>query len=319
MISSRKARVSRKTKVPIDRINEVLNEMRPYWPLTLRQVYYRLFAGGDIKENIINEYQRLSRQLSEARYSGQVDWNAIEDRSRRYLEMMTWANEVSYYNDELENFLTGYHRDLLLNQPVHIEVWLEKDALAEIVRRTASRYCVPVVVGRGFVSTSFMHECRQRVKHFAARGKPTQIIYLGDFDPSGWEMFDDIMRRLQDEMELGDLVSGERCALTYELVRKYQLANNPKALKSTDSRASKFVRQFGRVAVELDALTPSVLAELIQNAIEAHLDLNVFNEDVDVEAGEQRRVAVMREHMVPMMVDRMNNFMEGSNDDQDQD
>ena len=69
MISSRKARVSRETKVPIDRINEVLNEMRPYWPLTLRQVYYRLFAGGDIKENIINEYQRLSRQLSEDRKS----------------------------------------------------------------------------------------------------------------------------------------------------------------------------------------------------------------------------------------------------------
>ena len=48
------------------------------------------------------------------------------------------------------------------------------------------------------------------------------VLYFGDLDPSGWEMLPAMMETLQNEMKLGDLVVGERCALTVEQVNAFR-------------------------------------------------------------------------------------------------
>ena len=69
----------------------VIEELRPYWPLTLRQIYYQLVAR-ELIGNCRNEYQRLSRLLTKARLDGLVQWAAIEDRSRRTLWSGGWSD-----------------------------------------------------------------------------------------------------------------------------------------------------------------------------------------------------------------------------------
>ena len=49
----------------LDQIDAVLDEMRAYWPLTLRQVYYRLVSDLVIDNNR-GEYGKLSRILTKA-------------------------------------------------------------------------------------------------------------------------------------------------------------------------------------------------------------------------------------------------------------
>lgn len=49
--------------------------------LTARQVYYQ-FVSRDLIENTPRSYQNLTSILTDARYAGLVDWDAIEDRGR---------------------------------------------------------------------------------------------------------------------------------------------------------------------------------------------------------------------------------------------
>jgi hypothetical protein len=130
---------------------ETLDLLREYWPLTLRQVYYRLVVPGVI-ENSRSEYQKLSRILTRARLDGLVSWEALEDRARSTLESGGWQSASSFVAHERQVLLSGYRRDLLQGQPLALEIWIEKDALARIVQRAAEPYGIPVVVARGFSS-----------------------------------------------------------------------------------------------------------------------------------------------------------------------
>lgn len=179
--------------------------------------------------------------------------------------------------DELNKFLYGYRRDLLQEQPARLEVWLEKDALSRIVHDVAIAYCVPVIAARGFSSTTFKNECRKRILRNAQRGQRTIILYFGDLDSSGWEMLPAMMRTFRERMDLSeDWLVGYRCALNLEQVEQYQLPRSIDAIKEKDSRTPKYRQLFGDLAVELDALRPDLLAGLVRQAIERHLDLSQF-------------------------------------------
>src|SRR5438309_680188 len=108
------------TEELIARVLDVLSELRDYWPLTLRQVYYRLVSAGII-ENRQEEYKKLSRVLTDARMDKLVPWESMEDRSRSMLPSDGWSDEQSFVGTSLSDFLRGYRRDLLQSQPIALE------------------------------------------------------------------------------------------------------------------------------------------------------------------------------------------------------
>ena len=280
----------------VERVKTILDGLADYWPLTLRQVYYQLVAAGDIA-NALSEYSKLSRVLAHARIDELVPWEAMEDRSRSTLVSGGWQSADAFLRDELARFLEGYRRDLLQGQPYALEVWIEKDALSRVCHRAAFPYCVPVVVAKGFASVSYAHECRLRVQANARAGKTTVILYFGDLDPSGWEMLPAMLKTLQGEMALGDLVHGVRCALLPEHVEAFNLPHSIDALKQTDSRAAKYIKRFGTLAVELDALPPPTLERFVREAIREHLDLSQFREEAEAQETESARLADLREQV----------------------
>ncbi len=85
-----RGRWARKSLAYIEPVLHVIEGLREYWPLTLRQVYYQLVSAGTI-ENNRNAYAKLTRMLGKARLDGMVDWRAIEDRSRAMLESEGWS------------------------------------------------------------------------------------------------------------------------------------------------------------------------------------------------------------------------------------
>lgn len=277
----------------IERVQEILDALRGYWPVTLRQVYYRLVAAGDIP-NDRRAYKKLSVMLTKARIDGRVSWNAIEDRTRRSMAPACWDSSEHFVLEETENYLHGYRRDLLRSQDQAIEVWVEKDALSKVCYRAAAPYCVPVVVARGFSSVTYLHECRGRIESNASEGRATVILYFGDLDPSGWEMLPSMAHTLQVEMDLDDLVQFERCALVPEQVDLFDLPHNPDALKTSDSRAKKYVEQFGDLAVELDALEPRDLEELVRDGIEKLLDLDLLERERETEQEESEGIQLLQ-------------------------
>jgi hypothetical protein len=281
-------------------IRAVLADLADYWPVTLRQVYYRLVAAGTI-ENNRGAYGKLSRTLTKARLDGLVPWAALEDRARSTLVSDGWADRGEFVEAEVDDFLTGYRRDLLQGQPWRPELWVEKDALSRVCHRAAFPYCVPVIVARGFSSVSYVHEAAERIHHRAAEGQRTRILYFGDLDPSGFEMLPAMMQTLTAEMNCAGLVEAQRCALTPEQVESYRLPKNPDALKDTDTRAAKYRERFGDLAVELDALPPATLAGIVEANIRECLDLSLFEAEQTNEAAESAALTDLRDRVLQIV------------------
>lgn len=93
-----------------------------------------------------------------------------------------------------------------------------------------------------------------------------RIFYLGDHDPSGIDMTRDVVERLKT---LSDYTPIEvvRLALNMDQIEELQPPENP--AKMTDSRANDYVARYGNSSWELDAVTPTALAQLVRTAVES--------------------------------------------------
>lgn len=258
----------------LDKVIEVLDELKEYKPLTLRQVYYQLVGKGYI-ENTVSEYGSLSKLLKGARIDGYISWEDIEDRVRTIHDLRGWLSGEDFVEQEVSRFLEGYRRDFLQSQTKYIEVWVEKDALSSIFTKVAKNYSVPVVVCRGFSSVTFLNEFRERISYYQNLGKQVVMLYFGDFDPSGMEMLESMKITLEQELSVVG-VEFKRVGLNKSDIIKYKLPNDPNALKKTDKRAKKFQKKYGSYAVELDALRPDILEKKIKEAIEAEIDMGKY-------------------------------------------
>ena len=70
-------------------ILEKMNELRAWWPLTARQVFYRLISSPLVKDpcwfwagNQVDIYKALGRALKWMRIDDKLPWNAITDEHR---------------------------------------------------------------------------------------------------------------------------------------------------------------------------------------------------------------------------------------------
>ena len=175
----------------LQQINQIIGEyQRQGYRLTLRQLYYQL-VSRDIIPNKLPEYAKLSNILKEGRLAGIVDWNAIEDRLR-VIDIPTRWDSPSQI---VQACVRSYRRDRQEKQPNYIEVWVEKDALSEVLSRATQPFGVPIMVNRGYSSASAMYDAYQRFSRALSRGRRVTLLYLGDYDPSGVDMIRDVYER----------------------------------------------------------------------------------------------------------------------------
>ena len=113
-------------------------------------------------------------------------------------------------------------------------------------------------------------------------------------------MFHSMQKRLSVNFHVPGIV-WKRVALTPELIEEYQLPKNPDALKLKDPRAKKFMRVYGDLSVELDALHPEQLEELIRVALSVEIDWDMFNEQLEIEQMEMVRVENLRSKIMSMI------------------
>lgn len=259
------------------------------YSLTLRQLYYQ-FISGDLfpaswqdptTGSINNErsYKNLGKIISDGRLNGLIDWEAIEDRGRR---PMIWAD---YQNAEdfLATELRTYRRPRWDGQENYVELWVEKEALAGVLSPLASEFHIVLMVNKGYSSQSAMFESAQRFINKKGDHEYCHLLYLGDMDPSGQDMVRDVADRLT---MFGAEV--EKIALTPEQVKQYKPPKNP--AKMSDSRAIKYVAEFGRSSWEVDALPPEVLSKIIRKSVAALLDVDQMNE---IKALEKRDIEAL--------------------------
>ena len=251
----------------IDDANEIIEAYQAQGlNLTLRQLYYRFVATGLIP-NTQKDYKRLGSIVNDGRLAGMIDWEAIEDRGRSLNAMSHWEDP----SDIINGAARGYAIDKWKGQEYHVEVWVEKQALEAVILKAAQPLDVDCFACKGYTSQSEMWRASTRFKYYAGIGQTPIIIHLGDHDPSGIDMTRDISDRLD---MFGVPMEVNRIALNMDQVEEYTPPPNP--AKLSDSRAQGYIQKYGFDSWELDALEPSVMHDLIQDAIEGYRDKKLW-------------------------------------------
>lgn len=264
----------------IELINSVIDEYSAQgYELTLRQAYYQLVARGYI-ENNERSYKNIGSLINDGRLAGLIDWNSITDRTRNLRNRAHWDQP----QDVIYSAKYSYLLDKWEGQPNYVEVWVEKDALIDIVGQACRPLDTPHFSCRGYTSQSEMWSAAQRFIRQKNR-EARYIIHLGDHDPSGIDMTRDIQERLE---MFGADVYVKRVALTMNQVTTYNPPPNP--AKITDSRWGKYIDQYGEESWELDALEPQMLTKLITNEVTALRDDAIYQAICDREEAEKREL-----------------------------
>jgi len=275
------AKRKRRTKAEIERIREGLYEiLAEHHPQSVRQVFYQAVTRGLVAKTEAEYKRTVCRLLTRMRFEGVIPFAWISDFTR-------WQRKPTTYNslsEALRFWADSYRRALWIEQPVHVEFWLEKDALAGIVYQETSRYDVPLMVSRGFSSNSFLYTTAQDIQQ---EGKPAYIYMLGDFDPSGEGIMAHISQRLKEFAPAAEIYC-ERLAVTEEQIRLWDLPTRP--TKLTDSRAKRFGHS---ESVELDSIPAPLLRRLVREAIERHIDGDVLIKTLTAEESERRLLEVL--------------------------
>jgi hypothetical protein len=142
----------------------------------------------------------------------------------------------------------------------YIEIWVEKDALAGVILPITVQYDIPLMVARGFSSITFLNSAAEAI---ADQNKPAYIYHLGDWDPWGQRAGDKIEETLR---ERGAEIHFEKLAVTAEQIEGWELPSRPTKQVGIGKDWE------GGDSVELDAIHPDDLRNLVREAIEQHID-----------------------------------------------
>lgn len=248
---------------------------REYERMSVRQLFYQLVARGVI-DKTDQAYKRVCDMAVQMRLDGTLHYRKISDghRTRRQTYVSGSLQQA------LEDIHTQYRRDYWLDQPYHVEVWCEKDALSGVIQPVCDKYGLTYVATRGFPSLTLLYESAQAIIEV---GKPAKIFYLGDHDASGQSISATLEERMRS---FGADVSVYRLALDPYQISMYKLPTRPG--KRTDSRYRAFAQKYGDACVELDAMRPDILTELVADHIAQVIDeytrgLAMRNEELERE------------------------------------
>jgi hypothetical protein len=273
----------------------VIHEQRAFWPLSVRQIHYRLLGPNAplmhaSKPNSKYEndskgksYKALTTLLSRGRIEGRVPWPSIDDMTRPEDLNNHYWNAEEFFKAQMEKFLVGYTRNRQQSQTNHIEIIAEKLTVKTILEGVAEDYSIPLTISRGHSGPTVKRKIVERYR----RSKKQKLILLvvSDLDPAGDAIAQDVRDAFERDFGISDeLLEVYKVALTIDQVTEFRLPPSMEAKENSPTYA-EFVERYGEAyAYELEALEPSDLQQLLIEAIEAVMDMPAYEAEL---AGEE--------------------------------
>lgn len=254
--------------------------------LTNRQLYYQL-VGKDLIPNADEVYKKVCVFLTDVRYAGLIDWEAIEDKEREPHRKGEWNSIKSI----VQSAINVYRLPRWDDQEYYLEMYCEKKAGINVLQPIADNYHIYFGFNKGYSSASAMYDLAKRIMEQIENSKMVIILYFGDHDASGLDMIRDINERITEF-----LVEGEYpvepdfevipVALTMKQIEEYNPPPNP--AKITDPRAKWYIEKFGEESWELDSIDAMELRRIAENSILRYIDIEKYNTWVKREKREKK-------------------------------
>lgn len=249
-------------------------------PITLRGLMYRVVSAGLLPSTDKEHYTRLGRIMTTLREAGAVPFSWIVDNIRATDKPSSWSG----LEDFAESVREAYRKDFWASMPDYVHVIVEKDAIAGVLAPTTREYDVRLSPIRGYVSLSFAHEIASTWNRIS---KPIYAYYLGDFDPSGFDLERDIREKLNRYCT--SPFWWERLGVNEDDFDAFDLI--PLAVKTKDRRSKRFVQEHGHRCAELDAIPATELRGRVEQAITQHIDKKRWQKLQQTERVERESIA----------------------------
>ena len=252
------------TKELLNQVEEVLVEYEDYLPLTIRQIYYRLIGAYDY-DKTEQSYFRLCGHLTSARRARLIPMHVIRDDGGSVLRQRHWSGAEQFLA-AIRAQAARLELDHSDGQTTRLVVMCEAVGMAPQLARVANPFGVTVMSGGGTDSVTDKYNFALEL---ATHDRPTELLHIGDHDPSGVHIFLAFMEDVQAfSRDLGGDVKFTRLAVTPDQIRRFRLPTAPPKL--SDKRA------FRGQTCQAEALAPDDLAGILRDAIEARIDRSIY-------------------------------------------
>jgi hypothetical protein len=256
----------------VEAIDAVLDEYHPFWPLTARQVYYRLIGLGLPIPKTKGGADGVGDKLNRGRRAGRWPWEAIRDDVAVREIVGDGYHSPAEFWQAVRADAKHYKRDLHSGQPQRVIVWCEAAGMVDQIMRACADLPVLVRSGSGMNSSTLVKEQAQGI---VDADRPTLVLYIGDLDTWGQVIED----RVADDLaafvhDLGDpdALSFRTIAITDEQIDG--LPQNPE-------KPGQF---------QAEALPPDELAQIVRVAVESELDLDAVAQAQAAEEAEREDI-----------------------------
>jgi ParB-like nuclease domain len=286
----RRARITDAKRPLLDAILDIVAKNVSVGRLSIRQIFYLLLnvkppplvharKPDSAYCNSLKCYKAVDELCVRARLTGDIPMNAIHDPTRPVVCWNVFDQPAPFIRSQLDKFLKGYYRNLMQSQSKHIEIIGEKSTIEGIIRPVAMEYTIPYTIGRGYSSLPPRYDMAVR---FRRSGKKILVLLVSaDFDPEGEDIGRSFAQSMRDDFGIANVVP-VKVALTAEQVQELNLAPLLIAKKKS-SRRKGFVERHGEHVFELEAAPPSRLQQYLRDAINAVLDIDAYNAEVERE------------------------------------
>jgi hypothetical protein len=280
---------SRRTRADIEALKaDLYAVVEENQPMTVRQVFYQMVSRGLIEKTEAEYKRTVVRLLTVMRISRELPFSWIADNTRWQRKPRTYSSLEA----AIQNTAECYRRCLWDDQDVHVEIWLEKDALAGVLYEETGSWDVPLYVTRGYPSVSYLYGAAELIEE---EGKPAHLYYFGDYDPSGLDIPRNVEERLREFAPEAE-IEFTRVAVTPDQIASMGLPTRP--TKKTDSRSEKFGTD---ESVEVDAIPPKILREMVSSCITQHVDGRALEVTQIAEEEERKALAMFARHSTVLM------------------
>jgi hypothetical protein len=291
-----------RAKATLSLIEAVVEIAEAIQPCSVRAIAYQLFNRKLIPSMEKKWTRKVSTLCVIAREEKRMPFGWITDATRTEQGVPTWTNPVAY----AKFVQCFYRRNKWLNQPTHVSVWSEKATIEGTIRPVLEKYEAPFQVLHGWSgATPVWDTARANL----VRKQDTLILYIGDYDPSGMYMSEvDLPQRLARYSSADpsnkniDLEWARRGLAEIRLkIRRIALTKAhtvalgaatrfPASDKKDDTRYDWFIENHGHWCWELDALSPKLLRDRLEQAIMSELDRTAWSRYGRVEEAEREAI-----------------------------
>jgi len=160
-----------------------------YAPITVRGAFYQAVSRGLVPKDETKGYRLVQRRLLKLRESGELPYGWMTDGSR------TVYGHVRYRNaDEFARSVkTRYRQDYWAETDEYVEIWIEKEALAGVVKPVVDEFGLDLYVTRGFASVTYLQEAADDI---SLEERPVYVYLFTDYDPAGMNIADQVEQEL---------------------------------------------------------------------------------------------------------------------------